>query len=97
MANIKYSGLDKLKTWEAEEMKMLVEGYAPKFEHFLPKFNLTVAAKKTKLLGNVGRYNVNLILESPKGKFRVEQSGWGLVKTTRRCGEHMHNLLEHKV
>jgi len=97
MADIRYTELDNLKPQETEELKQLVDSYAPKFDNKTRKSLLTVKAKKKHILGTVGRFEVMLTLESPDGRFYAEQSGWGLTKTTRRCAEHMKNLLDHKI
>ena len=97
MADIKYTDLENLKPKEIEELKQVVNSYVPKFENKTKKLMLKVSVKKRHVLGTVGRFTVKVTLESPEGRFYAEQSGWGLVKTVRRCSEHMKSQLEHKL
>ncbi len=97
MTDIKYIGLDKLKDYEAIALKEVIDHYVPFFERKVTKSLLTVGVRKSSILGHVGRFEMKLALESPQGKFHVEQSGWGIIKTSHRCGNHMRDLLEHHI
>lgn len=97
MADIKYIGLEGLREPEKQDLYNVLNAYVPKYERKLTRPLLTVSVKKTHALGTVGRFLISFIIESQQGKFYTEQSGWGMVKTTRRCGEHMQNLLDHRV
>lgn len=97
MADIKYVELENLKPQDIEELKQVVNSYIPKFENHTKKLMLKVSVKKRHVLGTIGRFTVKLTIESSEGRFYAEQNGWGLVKTVRRCGEHMKGQLEHKI
>ncbi|MFH0752255.1 MAG: hypothetical protein V1914_01525 [archaeon] len=97
MANIQYLGLKSLEEPETEQLKNIIETYTPKFERQVPNFKLKVSVKKSRILGKMARFNINFRLESKQRRFHSEQNGWGLIKTTRRCGEHMQTLLEKQM
>ena len=97
MENIKYLGTKNLDQQEIEDLNSVIDFYKPKFDRDIKSYTLTVSVKKGHILGKVGRFGIKLFIDSPQGMFHTEQTGWGLIKTMRRCGEHMVNLLNHRV
>lgn len=97
MIDIKYIGIEDLRAPEKDDMSSVISTYKPKYEREVSGSLLTVSVKKTHKLGTVGRFTISFILDSPQGKFYTEQTGWGIAKTLKRCAEHMHNLLQHRI
>jgi len=96
MLDVKYVGTKKLSGQDLEDLEWVMEFYRPKFERQLKRGLLTVGVKGSHMMGKVGRFTINLLMDSPNGKrMHTDQSGWGFIKTTRRACEHMMNMLEH--
>lgn len=98
MANeIQYVGLKNLTDHESSAIKRFSSSEFDKIVRDLKDARLRIAVKTINPDGNARTYEITALLDSAKGRFEVNNSGWNLSVVIHELFESLHNRIKKRL